>query len=132
MKSKGFNTLRDCEGKGFLGCMLGIILIAAVIFVIVKMGPIYYSNYMFEEDLKTVISRAGARLTTNEQIVKNILDLARKNDINLTPKDVNKNIKIERFAGQIHINVQYFVPVNFLIMQKDLKFQIELSSFTAS
>ena len=131
MKSKGFDIFLNSEGKGFLGCMLGIILLAAVVFSGIKLGPVYYSNMIFEDDIKTVTSRVGTRGMNNDIIIKDILDLAKKNEIPLTKKDASKNIKIERYAGQVHINVQYFVPVDFLIMKKTLKFEIKASSFTA-
>jgi hypothetical protein len=132
MKSKGFDTLRDSEGKGFLGCIGAIVVLAAIIFVGIKLGPVYYSNYTFEEGLKTLVSRAGARYTQDEKIVTDILDLAQQNNINLTHENSKDNIKIERYAGQIHINVRYFVPVDFLIMRRNLKFEIKLSTFTAA
>jgi hypothetical protein len=131
MKSKGFDILLDSEGKGIIGCMGVIVLFAAILFMGIKLGPIYYSNYTFEEDLKTVTSRAGARFTSNDTIIDEILNLAKENNINLSRKDAGKNIKIERYAGQVHINVQYFVPVDFIVIQKNLKFQVRLSSFTA-
>ena len=131
MKSTGFNTLRDSEGKGILGCIGIIVLLAAILFVGIKLGPIYYSNYLFEEDLKTVVSRSGARYTPDETIITEVVELAQKNHINLTHENAKNNIKIERFAGQIHISVQYFVPVDFLILRRNLRFQIKLSTFTA-
>ena len=132
MKSKGLDTLRDSEGKGFLGCMGAIVILAAMIFVGIKLGPIYYSNYTFEEDLKTLVSRSGARYTPNEKIIIDIVELAKENNINLTHENAKNNIEIERFAGQLHVTVQYFVPVDFLIIRRNLRFQIKLSSFTSA
>lgn len=132
MKIKGSAILSDSEGKGFLGCMVAIVLLAAMIFAAVKLGPIYYSNYMFEDELKSITSEAGARFIDNEEITRQILDAARKLNIRITPEDAKKDIKIERFAGQIHITVQYFVPVDFLIFQKTFEFQSKNSSFTAT
>lgn len=128
MKSKGTDILHDSEGKGFLGCIAVIVLIAAMIFIGVKLGPIYYSNYQFEEALKTVTSRAGARFISNEKIIEDILSLAGEKNINLK----EENIKIERYAGQVHIEVRYVVPVDLLVMHKKLEFQIKASSFTAT
>ncbi|MBN2244162.1 MAG: hypothetical protein JW793_15860 [Acidobacteria bacterium] len=132
MTHQGFNALRESEGKGFLGCMGAIVALAALIFVGIKLGPIYYSNYVFEEELKTVVSRAGARYTPDEKIIIDIIELAQKNGIRITHESAGNNIKVERFAGQIHIRVRYFVPVDFLILRRNLRFQIELSSFTAA
>lgn len=132
MKSIGFDALRDSEGKGFLGCITAIVVLAAMIFVGIKLGPVYYSNYKFEEDLKTLVSRAGARYIPNETIITDVVELAQQNNINLTYDSAKDNIKIERFAGQLHLSVQYFVPVDFLILERKLRFEIKLSTFTAS
>ena len=132
MQSIGFNTLRNSEGKGFLGCMGAIVILAVLLFVGIKLGPIYYTNYVFEEDLKTLVSRSGARYTPNDKIIIDIVELAQKHHINMTHENARNNVKIERFAGQLHISVQYFVPVDFLVIQRNLRFLIELSSFTTT
>jgi hypothetical protein len=132
MNIKGSGILSNCEGKGFFGCMVAIVLLAAMIFAAVKLGPIYYSNYLFEDELKGITSQAGARFVDNDEITRQILDAARKLNIRITPEDAKKNIKIERFAGQIHITVRYFVPVDFLIFKKTFEFQSRNSSFTAT
>ncbi len=131
MKSIDFDTLRDSEGKGFLGCMTAIVVLAALIFVGIKLGPVYYTNYTFEAELETLTSKAGARYTPNEKIIVDILELARQHNIDLTHENAKDNIRIERFAGQLHINVQYFVPVDFLILERRFRFQIKISTFTA-
>ena len=132
MKIKGSGKLMNDEGKGLIGCIAAIILLAAMIFAGVKLGPVYYANYIFEEDLKNVTSQAGARFISDENIVDDILKVAREDNINLKQKDAKQNITIQRFAGQIHINVKYYVPIDFLIFKKTLKFEIKLSSFTAA
>lgn len=132
MKLKDTGLLLNTEGKGFLGCMLGIVLTAAIIFAAIKLGPVYYSNYMFEEELKNITSDAGARFRPNDTIITEIVNTAKKFDITIKAADTNKNIKIERFAGQIHITVRYYVPVDFLVFRKTFKFEIKNSSFTAS
>jgi len=129
MKFLDFDAFLDSEGKGFIGCMAAIILFVALIFVIIKVGPIYYTNFIFDEDVKTAVSRASALSLSNEAIVKDILELAKKNHINITSKTAKKDISIERYAGQIHVEVRYFVPVDFLIMKKTLKFEVKTSSF---
>ena len=131
MTSKGFDILIDSEGKGFLGCMAAIVILAAMIFAGIKLGPIYYANYGFEEDLKDLTSRAGARYMDNNTIIEDVLKLAKKNNINLKPKEAKENIKIERTAGLIYINVLYYESVDFLFFQKTLEFKMKLSSFTA-
>jgi hypothetical protein len=128
MKLKGLDGLVNSEGKGILGCMTAIVLLGLAIFLGIKLGPIYYSNFTFEADLKTEVSRAGSRFIDNDSIVKDVLDLAKKNEVHVT----KEGIRIERFAGQVHITVQYSVPVDFAVLERDINFQIKVSSFTAT
>jgi hypothetical protein len=122
MRTEG---LRSSEGKGLIGCAIFIVLAGVAIFLAIKLGPIYYANYNFESELRTEVSRAGARFLDDETVTRDILDIARRNDIRLT----KKNIKIERYAGQIHIDVIYSVPVDFAFLDRDVRFQIKVSSF---
>lgn len=125
MKTSVLHNLRSSEGKGLIGCLFAIVLLAAAIYLGIILVPIYYSNFNFENEVKTTASRAGARYFDNDQIIKEVLTLAKKNEIRITKQDV----KVERFAGQLHIRVDYSVPVDFIILERDLNFEIEASSF---
>jgi hypothetical protein len=125
MKTSLLRELRSSEGKGVIGCLLSIVMLAVAIYLGIVLFPIYYSNFNFENDVKTVASRAGAHFLDNQQITKDILSLAKRNEIRIKRED----IKLERFAGQLHIRVDYSVPVDFIIMERDLNFEIEASSF---
>lgn len=128
MKSLRLQILLDCEGKGLMGCLMALVLFGCAIFLAVTVGPIYYSNYNLESDLKTEVSRAGAHFYDDETVIRDVIDLGKKNEIRLE----KKNIRIDRFAGQMHINIDYAVPVDFGVMQKDLAFRISASSFLGS
>jgi hypothetical protein len=129
MKSKNLNRLfHESEGKGLIGCLLSIVLFGIAVFLAIALGPIYYNNLNFESDVKTEVSKAAAHITSTETMVKDILDLARRNEINLKRQD----IQIERYAGQIHVTVDYSVPVDLLVTKHDFNFKISLSSFVGS
>ena len=128
MKSNGLRLLRDSEGKGLFGCVVLIVLFLATIFVTIKLAPIYYANYNLESEVKTEVSRAGAHSLTDEVIIKDVLNLAKRNEIRLK----KENISVQRFAGQIHIELNYSVPVDFIIFERDLDFRIKESSFIGS
>ncbi len=125
MKSKYLRRLRDPEGKGMIGCTLMIVLVAVAIYLAILLAPIYYANFNFEAEIKTEVSRAGAHFLDDETIAKDILDMARRNEIRIK----RQNISIERFAGQVHVNVQYAVPVDFILFQHDVAFEIKGDSF---
>lgn len=125
MKSEYLRRMHDPEGKGLVGCLILIVLTGMAIYLSIELVPIYYSNFNFESDVKTEISRAGAHFLDDDTITKDILAMAKNNEIRLT----KENISIDRFAGQVHINVQYAVPVNLIIFDHDLVFKINASSF---
>ncbi len=125
MNSKNLRRLNDSEGKAVLGCVFMIVAAAVAIYLSIQLAPVYYANFNFESEVKTEVARAGARFLDNEQIMKDILDMARRNEIKIK----KENISIDRFAGQVHINVEYSVPVDFVIFERDVAFKIKASSF---
>jgi hypothetical protein len=118
-------SLRGSEGKGLFGCLIFIVLGGVAIFLAVKLGPIYYANYNLESEVRTEASRAGAHFLDDDTVARDIIDMGTRNEIRLT----RQNIKIDRFAGQIHIDVSYAVPVDFVFFEHDVNFQINVSSF---
>jgi hypothetical protein len=124
MKYKIRRRLHDSDGKGLVGCMVFIVLIGIVIFASIKLVPIYYANYTMESEIKIEVSRAGSHYLDDAAITKDVLDIARKNDIPIE----KKNIHVRRFAGQIFVEVEYAVPVDFGILERNLNFRIKASS----
>ena len=118
-------SLRDPDGRGTVGCLLFLMVAAIVIFLAVRIGPAYYANKSLEADLRTEASRAGANFLSDESVLKNVLDLARRNEIRLK----RENVKLERFAGQVFITVSYSVPVDLIVTEKTMNFSIKASSF---
>lgn len=125
MKPKVLHSLRSSEGKGLVGCMVAIVLLAVAIYLGIILVPIYYANFSFENDVKTTASRAGSHFFDDEQVIKEILDLAKKDEIRIA----RENIQLDRFAGQLHIIVRYSVPVDFVFFEHDMNFTIDYSSF---
>jgi hypothetical protein len=113
------------EGKGTAGCLFFFVLLGIAVFVGLRIVPPYFSYASFETDVKTEISRAGAHFFDDETIIKDILDLARRNEIRLT----EQNIKIERFAGQVFVTVRYSVPEDLFVYRRNLDFEVKASSY---
>jgi hypothetical protein len=125
MKPKYLRRLQETEGKGMIGCMLLIVLLGVAIYLGIVLAPIYYANFNLESSVKTEVSRTGAHFLDNETVIKDVLDLARRNEIRLS----RENISIDRFAGQVHLTIHYSVPVDFILFERDLNFEIKESSF---
>lgn len=122
---RAYRSILDPAGKGIIGCFFFLVIAAAAVFVGIRLVPIYYANSNLESAISTEVSRAGANFLDDETIIKDVLDLAKRNDIRLT----RGNIKVERFAGQVHITVNYSVPADLGFYRRNLDFTIEESSF---
>lgn len=125
MKQDSVWNLRKQDGKGMMGCVFSLLLLLVGGIAGVRLFPPYYAHKSFQTDVRTEISRAGAQFLDDETVMKNILALARRNEIRLS----RSNVKLERFAGQIQATVRYSVPVDFFVFKKDMEFEIQASSF---
>ncbi|HSW38500.1 MAG TPA: DUF4845 domain-containing protein [Acidobacteriota bacterium] len=125
MRPKIHPVLHYEDGKGLTGCLIIMLLMGAAVFLTVQLGPAYYARYSMETEVKTVASRAGARFMDDDAIMRDIMDLAKKNNIPLG----KGNVRVRRLAGQLQIDVNYTVPVNLLFFQYDKAFSIQASSF---
>lgn len=128
LRKTGLELARNADGKGTVGCLLFLLLAAAALFAGIRVGPDYYSYKSLEGDVRTEVSRAGAHFYGNEAIVRNILDLARKNEVRLKKDD----IKVERFAGQVFVTIRYSVPLDLVVYEREIPFEIKASSFVGA
>ena len=128
MKSHRRSFLYNTEGKGITGCLVFIVLLGVTIFLSVELIPVYYSYYTMESEVKREISKAGAHSLRDEIIVRDILEVAKRNEVPLKEDD----IQIDRLAGQVIIDISYAVPTDFVVFKRDLKFQIRVSSFVGT
>jgi hypothetical protein len=128
MKPQSVWNLRKQDGKGSVGCLFSILLLVVGGVAGIKMFPPYYAHKSFQTDVRTEVSRAGAQFLDDETVMKNILALGKRNEIRLT----RNNVKLERFAGQLHITVTYSVPVDFFVTKYTVPFEIQASSFVGT
>jgi hypothetical protein len=121
-------NLKQPDGKGTVGCLAFVVLVGIAVFVAITAGPPYMAARSFEADVKTEVSRAGARFYPNETLMKEVLQLARKNEVRLR----EENVKIERYAGQLFIKVKYQVPIDLLFYEYIMKVDIKASSYVGT
>jgi hypothetical protein len=119
------NRMRsDNEGKGTLGCIITLLLLAIATVATIRIGPPYFAFKSFEADLKKEASKAGANAYDDETIIKNVVDLARRNEIRLQKEDVT----VERYAGQVHVTVRYSLPLDLFFYQHNINMDVRVSS----
>jgi hypothetical protein len=75
--------------------------------------------------LKTEVSRAGANFLDDDVLMKNILQLAKRNEINLEQEQV----KITRLAGQLNITIHYVTPIDLYLFTWDMVCDLKATHF---
>ena len=98
---------RSQRGEGQFGCVVGLLLLLAAIFVAYKMEPIKVKAAELRGEIVDEAKHAGTR--KDPQIIKAILLKAEQNGLPVTRDD----IKIVRAANTIRVDVEYVVPVEF-------------------
>lgn len=120
--------LGGIDGKGSLGCLLALVLIAAGIVFGMRVGPPFFAYKSLQDDVSTQVSRAGAHFFSDDLLVQNIMDVAKKNSVTLK-KD---NIKVDHYAGQVHVVINYSVPVDLIVTQHTFNFEIKSTSYVGT
>jgi hypothetical protein len=95
------------------------------VFVAINAGPPYMASKSLEGDLKAAVSRAGARYYSNDLLMKEVLELAKKNEVRITAQ----NVKLERYAGQIFVKVRYDELIDLFVYEYVMKVDIKVSSY---
>jgi hypothetical protein len=98
---------RGQRGEGQLGCVVGLLVLLAAIYVAYKMVPIKVKSAQVRGEVVDEAKSAGMR--GDEQIAKNILRVAEAEGIPLTRED----IEISRVANTIRVEVTYTIPIEF-------------------
>jgi predicted membrane protein len=94
-------------GEGQLGCLIGLIVLLLALFVAYKMIPV---KVKAAELRQTVVDEAKSAGTHNDDVIRaNILYKAKENGLPVKDED----IKIKRGSGQITVDVEYDVPIDF-------------------
>ena len=94
-------------GEGQAGCVFGLLVFLAAIFVAYKMVPIKVKAAELRQTVFDEAKSAGSH--NNAVIMKAILAEAEEQKLPVT----KENVKIARARGEIEITVEYDVPVEF-------------------
>lgn len=95
------------RGEGQMGCVVGLIIFLALIFVAFKMIPIKVKAAELRQEVFDEAKSAGTH--NDERIRRSIL--AKATDLELPVKDTD--VKVRRTGNTINIDVEYKVPVKF-------------------
>ncbi|HVR43764.1 MAG TPA: hypothetical protein VMS56_10010 [Thermoanaerobaculia bacterium] len=98
---------RRQRGEGQLGCVVGLIILLAAGFIAYKMVPVKVKSAELRGTI--VDSARSAGMLNDIRIRKQIM--ARAKDLELPLEE--RNLSVRRSAGQIRIEADYTVPVDF-------------------
>jgi len=108
-----------CE-RGFLSfsAILGLVIMAAIIFAAIKLLPPYIAAYQFQDAIDNMARNATYSTITGPDLKRDVLKEARELGIELG----DKQVVVQKDRSAVSIAVQYEVPVDLLARQVVLKF----------
>ncbi len=95
------------RGEGKLGCLFGLVILAAVLFVAYKMIPVKVKAAEMRDTITDEARSAGGRSVdeVRKQIIQKAIDL----DLPI----LDSQLTIDRRSDYIKVDVEYTVPVKF-------------------
>lgn len=98
---------RAQRGEGQMGCLVGLVFIAIALFISFKLIPVKVKAAELRQEVVDQAKAAGMR--GDDRILAAILRKAEENRLPVTAD----NVKINRTANTIAVDVNYVVPIEF-------------------
>lgn len=110
--ARGLSQLRhDESGKNSIRGIIALLLVVATVYAGFKFLPVRADAYQFNDAIRDEVVFAGSRRSTDEQIMKTLLEQATILGLPIT----QQNIKITRSGRKyIIIEASYTVPVELV------------------
>ena len=124
------NRSLDVSGSNFLSTQDGqrgaahfkaifwTLVLAALIFVAIKITPVYISEYQFQDGIQNIARFASVNHTAPDLIKKSVMEEAQKEDLPVRIED----IKVQGGGANVGIDVDYSVTVDLAAFQWTLNF----------
>src|SRR5579863_766009 len=101
------------KGAGNLKAIVWTMILVAFIYAAVVVLPVLISEYEFQDSLQSIARFASVSHKSSDQIKKDVLDEAQKEDLPVQADD----IKVNGASGNVHITVDYSVTVDLKVYQ---------------
>ena len=118
MNRKLQSSLRSERGEGRLKALIYFAILAAAVYVAVKIVPVYVADYQLKDKMTEQARFAVVNRYTEDQIKDNIFRTIQDLDIPAQREDV----KVATTNHGLQISVNYKVPVDFLIYKTEMNF----------
>jgi hypothetical protein len=110
---------RSERGGGSFSVILGLVVIAAVVLLAIRLLPPYIANYQFQDYIDNTARTATYSAITEADLKKEIMGRGRELGIPLEDRQVAVQ-KVR--GGSVNIAITYEVPVDLIARQVVLRF----------
>jgi len=112
------------RGAGNLKAIVWTMILVAFIYVAAMVLPVLINEYQFQDGIREIARFASVNRKSNDQIQKEVLAEAQKEDLPIEANDV----KVVTNGGNVHIDVDYSVTVDLKVYQWTLNFHPDASN----
>jgi hypothetical protein len=106
------------RGAGRLKAVLWLAIFVSMVYVGIRVVPILYSEYLFQDAMQNTARFASVNRQTVEDIRASLLKEAKLEDLPVRPEDIH----VESEAGNVRISASYSVTVDLQVYQWTLNF----------
>lgn len=112
------------RGAGRLKAILWLAIFVSMVYVGIRVVPILYNEYVFQDAMQNTARFASANRQTVEDIRASLVKEAKLEDIPVRPEDIH----VESEAGNVRISAAYSVTVDLQVYQWTLNFNPSASN----
>lgn len=76
------------KGEGKLGCLVIVLILFSLVYLAIKIAPVYIDRIEFEEELSRIASRAGAETWSEYFVKEQVVNSAKERQFDLRPADI--------------------------------------------
>jgi predicted membrane protein len=111
-------------GSSRLKAIIWTVILASFVYVCIRVVPLYFADYEFQDSLQTVARFASVNHETPEDIRADLFKEAQSAEMPIKLED----IKVDRSNGRVDIQVNYSVTVDLHVYQWTLNFHPSASN----
>ncbi|HXW61396.1 MAG TPA: hypothetical protein VEJ45_02275 [Candidatus Acidoferrales bacterium] len=118
------------RGGSKLNVTLALLILAAMLFTIAKIVPVYFANFQFQDAIQTEAKFAltGYPKKSLDDLREDIYKKAQELDIPATREDIR--VAVDPSRGYVDIGLDYSVPIDLKLYQFTLQFHPHADNHT--
>jgi hypothetical protein len=118
----------NARGGGRLNALLAVAITGAAIVAAVRIIPVYISGVEFEDAIRNEAKFASVNQRSPQQVQESLFRKAQQLDLPLRREAIQV---YPSGIGGVRIMVRYTVPVDLIVYQHTMKFDIQADTKTA-